>query len=159
MSIEIIETKFNTDFNNFIINDFIIDEEDTKCVFSDENIPKYFFKKPTLLISIIELNEDKYTKLVSSFTILENKINEKSEWKLIKKIDIDLCNLLILDMNTKDLDNWLEKCISSKDLYNIESDGKISINTGFGPGVYNLMGNFYEERLNALRIEFIKEHI
>ena len=159
MSIEIIETKFETDFINFIVNDFIIDTEDAKHLFSNNDISKFTFKKPTLLISVIELNEGRYKKLVSSFTILENKINEKSEWKLIKKIDIDLCNLLILDENATGLDDWLEKCITSKDLYNIEPDGKININTGFGPGVYNLMGNFYEDKLNALRIEFIKENI
>ena len=146
MSIEIIETKFEIDFNNFIVNDFVIDTEDVNHLFSNNDISKFTLKKPTLLISIIELNEGKYKKLVSSFTILENKINEKSEWKLIKKIDIDLCNLLILDenTNTKGLDDWLEKCILSKDLYDmLDNNFVINYNIFLSLMTYDLSRKYF----------------
>ena len=159
MSIVTVENKFPDSLLNFFVSDFVIDIDDATTVFNKMN--KYTMYNPVIKINLINLEEK--GKLVSSFTLYNKELfNEYDEFTLIDKLEIDNCQVLLLsENNLKDstLDDWLEKCISIKELYNIEPDGKMCITSGFGPGVYKLMGIKSGEEVIALRMEFIKEKI
>jgi hypothetical protein len=57
------------------------------------------------------------------------------------------------------VDDWLENCITMKELYNISENGKICITSGFCPGIYRLNGQKNGDELIALKMEFIKEQV
>ena len=115
-------------------------------------------------INIIELDYGKKT-FVSSFTILnKNMLNvfEGGDWVLFDKLEVENCQILILNEDNlvdNKLDEWLENCITMKELYNITDDGKICLTSGFGPGIYKLNGQKSGDELVAIKIEFIKEHV
>jgi len=171
MSITTIVKEFSNDFNNFFISDYIIDKDDVNFIFNSNSIKKYSIKNPMCKINIIELNmsenlskEDKKT-FVSSFTILnKNMLNnfEGGKWEIFDKLEIENCQILILNEDNLDnnqLDDWLEYCITMKELYNVSDDGKICLTSGFGPGIYKLIGQKIDDDLVAIKIEFIKEYV
>jgi hypothetical protein len=163
MSITSVENKFTSDLNNFIISDFIIDSQDALTIFPKLN--KYSIKNTTIRINIIKLEEDKNDR-VSSFMLfnkdLFNQEIKDEEYVILEKIEVDNCQIVIINEDKlfdDTLDDWLENCISSKELYYVSEDGKICITSGFGPGVYRLMGYFKDNELVSLKIEFIKEKV
>ena len=163
MSITSVENKFTSDLNNFIISDFIIDSQDALNIFPKLN--KYSIKNTTIRINIIKLEEDKNDR-VSSFMLfnkdLFNQEIKDEEYVILEKIEVDNCQIVIINEDKlfdDELDDWLENCISSKELYYVSEDGKICITSGFGPGVYRLMGYFKDNELVSLKIEFIKEKV
>lgn len=159
MSIVTVENKFPDTLLNFFVSDFVIDAGDATTIFN--KMKKYTIYNPVIKINVINLEEK--GNLVSSFTLYNKELfNEDGEFTLIDKLEIDNCQVLLLGenkLNDTTLDEWLEKCISIKELYNVEPDGKMCITSGFGPGVYNLMGIKVGEEVIALRMEFIKEKI
>jgi hypothetical protein len=163
MSITSVENKFTSDLNNFIISDFIIDSQDALNIFPKLN--KYSIKNTAIRINIIKLEEDKNDR-VSSFMLfnkdLFNQEIKDEEYVILEKIEVDNCQIVIINEDKlfdDELDDWLENCISSKELYYVSEDGKICITSGFGPGVYRLMGYFKDNELVSLKIEFIKEKV
>ena len=162
MSITTIVKQFSCDFTNFFVSDYIIDKDDVNIIFN--SIQKYSIKNPMIKINIIELDYGKKT-FVSSFTILnKNMLNvfEGGEWLVFDKIEVENCQILIMnEYNLIDnkLDEWLENCITMKELYNITDDGKICLTSGFGPGIYKLNGQKSGDELVAIKMEFIKEHV
>jgi hypothetical protein len=163
MSITSVENKFTSDLNNFIISDFIIDSQDALNIFPKLN--KYSIKNTSIRINIIKLEEDKNDR-VSSFMLfnkdLFNQEIKDEEYVILEKIEVDNCQIVIINEDKlfdDELDDWLENCISSKELYYVSEDGKICITSGFGPGVYRLMGYFKDNELVSLKIEFIKEKV
>ena len=46
-----------------------------------------------------------------------------------------------------------------KELYNVTDEGKICLTSGFGPGIYKLIGQRKGDELIAIKMEFIKEHV
>lgn len=163
MSITSVENKFTSELNNFIISDFIIDSHDAINIFPKLN--KYSIKNTSIKINVIKLEEDKNYR-VSSFTIfnkeLFNELVENSDFELLDKIEVDNCQIVILNEDKlfdDKLDDWLENCISIKELYDVTEDGKICITSGFGPGVYSLLGYKKNNELIAVKIEFIKEKV
>ena len=172
MSITTIVKQFSHDFTNFFVSDYIIDKDDVNIIFN--SIQKYSIKNPMIKINIIELDYGKKT-FVSSFTILnKNMLNifEGGEWVLFDKLEVENCQILILNednlvdnqldnnhLNNNKLDEWLENCIIMKELYNITDDGKICLTSGFGPGIYKLIGQKSGDELVAIKMEFIKEHV
>jgi hypothetical protein len=160
-TITTIEKLFNINFNNFIIADFIIDADDVNKHFNDVNNFKLSFVNPTLKLNIIKFDEDKNHR-VSSFTLYEKDLQENIEWEPYQKIDIDYCKIIVLNeehLKNEDLDDWLENCISLRELYKVEDDGRICFFSGFGPGVYNLLCKKSEDKIFAVKIEFIKEKV
>jgi len=156
-----IEKEFIFDFNNFIITDFSNDAENLQTIFNNKDTLKFSFIKPTLRFNILKLDDNKYKNILSNFIIFDKNYSENNnEWKLIQKIDIEFCSLLILNepaIEIESLDTWLQKCISSKELYNFEQD-KIYLTSGFGPGIYKLMGVYDDSnKIIALKMEFVKE--
>jgi hypothetical protein len=162
MSITTIVKQFSCDFTNFFVSDYIIDKDDVNIIFN--SIQKYSIKNPMIKINIIELDYGKKT-FVSSFTILnKNMLNvfEGGEWMVFDKLEVENCQILILNEDNlvdNKLDEWLENCITMKELYNITDDGKICLTSGFGPGIYKLNGQKSGDDLVAIKIEFIKEHV
>ena len=162
MSITTIVKQFSCDFTNFFVSDYIIDKDDVNIIFN--SIQKYSIKNPIIKINIIELDYGKKT-FVSSFTILnKNMLNvfEGGDWVLFDKLEVENCQILILNEDNlvdNKLDEWLENCITMKELYNITDDGKICLTSGFGPGIYKLNGQKSGDELVAIKIEFIKEHV
>jgi len=155
-----IEKIFNINFNNFFISDFIIDSDDAIKYANNDNNTKYSFVNPTLKINIIKFDEEANSR-ISSFTLFEKAV-EDTEWNLLQKLEVDYCMVLILNednLKNKDLDDWLESCISLKELYKVEDDGRICLYSGFGPGVYKLLCKKENDKIVALKIEFIKENI
>jgi len=160
MSIQTITKTFNINFTNLIISDFIIDSEDTNVIFNNDNTKKFTLETPTIKVNIIKFDEDKHYRL-SSFVLFEKELQENIEWETIQKIEVDYCMILILNednLKNTDLDDWLEKCIILKELYKIEDDGRICLYSGFGPGEYKLLGSKTNDKITALKIEFIKEN-
>ena len=160
-TITTIEKLFNINFNNFIITDFIIDTDDVNKHFSDANNLKLSFVNPILRLNIIKFEDDKHHR-VSSFTLYEKDLQENIEWEPFQKIDIDFCKVLILNedhLKNPNLDEWLENCITLKELFQTEDDGRICFYSGFGPGVYNLLCKKTDDKIFAVRIEFIKEKV
>lgn len=157
MSITSLNKNFNKEFKNFIICDFVIDSDDAKIVYNSSN-NKFNFMKPVLKINIIKFDEDVH-KRISSFVLSDGDL-EESSWELIDKIEIDACQLLILpeDVINDELDNWLESNIKMNELYKVEEDGRICLISGFGPGVYRLMGIKNNDIYKAIKMEFIKEN-
>lgn len=162
MSITTIVKQFSCDFTNFFVSDYIIDKDDVNIIFN--SIQKYSIKNPMIKINIIELDYGKKT-FVSSFTILnKNMLNifEGGEWLVFDKIEVENCQILIMNESNlidNKLDEWLENCITMKELYNITDDGKICLTSGFGPGIYKLNGQKSGDELVAIKMEFIKEHV
>jgi len=162
MSITTIVKQFSCDFTNFFVSDYIIDKDDVHIIFN--SIQKYSIKNPMIKINIIELDYGKKT-FVSSFTILnKNMLNvfEGGEWVVFDKLEVENCQILILNEDNlvdNKLDEWLENCITMKELYNITDDGKICLTSGFGPGIYKLIGQKSGNDLVAIKMEFIKEHV
>lgn len=162
MSITTIDKQFSCDFTNFFVSDYIIDKDDVNIIFN--SIQKYSIKNPIIKINIIELDYGKKT-FVSSFTILnKNMLNvfEGGEWLVFDKLEVENCQILILNEDNlvdNKLDEWLENCITMKELYNITDDGKICLTSGFGPGIYKLIGQKSGDDLVAIKMEFIKEHV
>lgn len=162
MSITTIVKQFSCDFTNFFVSDYIIDKDDVNIIFN--SIQKYSIKNPMIKINIIELDYGKKT-FVSSFTILnKNMLNvfEGGEWMVFDKLEVDNCQILILNEDNlvdNKLDEWIENCITMKELYNITDDGKICLTSGFGPGIYKLNGQKSGDELVAIKMEFIKEHV
>jgi len=163
-SITTIEKLFNLNFNNFIIADFIIDADDVKKYMNDTNNTKFSLINPILKINVIKFQEEANSR-VSSFILGEKEfvLGEKEfVWTVLQKIEVDYCMILILNednLKNKELDDWLESCISLKELYKIEDDGRICMYSGFGPGVYKLLCKKVNDKIVALKIEFIKENI
>lgn len=154
-----IEKLFNINFNNFIIADFIIDTDDVNKYVKDTNNLKFSFSNPLLKINIIKFEEEENNR-VSSFTLCENDLELITEWEPLQKIEVDYCMLLILNednLKNKELDDWLEHCISLKELYKVEDDGRICLYSGFGPGIYKLLCKKVDEKIVGLKIEFIRE--
>ena len=162
MSITTIVKQFSCDFTNFFVSDYIIDKDDVNIIFN--SIQKYSIKNPMIKINIIELDYGKKT-FVSSFTILnKNMLNvfEGGDWVLFDKLEVENCQILILNEDNlvdNKLDEWIENCITMKELYNITDDGKICLTSGFGPGIYKLNGQKSGDELVAIKMEFIKEHV
>lgn len=162
MSITTVENKFASELTNFIISDFIIDSQDALNIFPKLN--KYSIRNTTIRINVIKLDEDKNHR-VSSFILFNKDLFKETlddEYVLLDKIEVDNCQLVIINEDKlfdDNLDDWLEKCITNKDLYDVTEDGKICITSGFGPGVYRLMGNYKDTELVSLKIEFIKEKV
>ena len=155
-----IEKLFNVNFNNFIIADFIIDSDDATKYANNTNNMKFSLVNPTLKINIIKFEEESNSR-VSSFTLYEKEL-EDTEWEMLQKIEIDYCMVLILNednLKNKDLDDWLESCISLKELYRVEDDGRICLYSGFGPGVYKLLCKRAADKIVGFKIEFIKETV
>ena len=155
-----IEKLFNVNFNNFIIADFIIDSDDATKYANNTNNMKFSLVNPTLKINIIKFEEESNSR-VSSFTLYEKEL-EDTEWEMLQKIEIDYCMVLILNednLKNKDLDDWLESCISLKELYRVEDDGRICLYSGFGPGVYKLLCKKADDKIVGFKIEFIKETV
>lgn len=167
MSITTVENKFSQDFTNFFVSDFIIDKDDVNSVF--ESLTKYSIKNPMIKINVINLEEEDEKKdktyRVSSFMIFNKEMLDKIEtdkWEILQKIEVDNCQIVVLNEDKlfdEQLDDWLENCISMKELYNVTEDGKICITSGFGPGIYRLIGQKSENELVAIKMEFIKETI
>jgi hypothetical protein len=161
MSITTVEHDFGFTLENIIITDFIIDSDDLHVIYPSLN--KYTIKNSKLKINIIQF-DDKVNR-VSSFTIIDNSVkysDEELEKVELEKIEIDYCVVLILSeqsLTDKNLDNWLEKCIDLKELYQIEPNGNMYISSGFGPGIYKLIGLKINNELIGIKIEFIKENI
>ena len=164
MSITTIVKQLSNDFNNFFIYDFIIDKDDVNFIFNSNSIKKYSIKNPICKINIINLDYKKNT-FVSSFTIVNKDMVpnfEGCEWEFLENIEVENCQILILNedkLNDVNLDDWLENCITMKELYNVSEDGKICITSGFGPGIYRLNGQKNGDELIAINMEFIKEHV
>jgi hypothetical protein len=162
MSITTVENKFSQDFTNFFVSDFMIDKDDVNTVF--DSLTKYSIKNPMIKINVINLEEDKNPR-VSSFMIFNKEMLDKIEidkWEILQKLEVDNCQIVVLNEDKlfdEQLDDWLEKCISMKELYNVSEDGKICITSGFGPGIYRLIGQKSENELVAIKMEFIKETI
>jgi hypothetical protein len=163
MSITSVENKFLSDLNNFIISDFIIDSHYALKLFPKLN--KYSIKNTSIKINVIKLEEDRHHR-VSSFTIfnkeLFNELIEDKDFELLEKIEVDNCQIVILNEDKlfdEKLDDWLEKCIFIKEIYDVTEDGKICITSGFGPGVYSLLGYKKDDELVAVKMEFIKEKV
>lgn len=162
MSITTVENKFSHNFTNFFVSDFIIDKDDANAIF--DSIKKYSIKNPMIKINVIKLEEDKNPR-VSSFMIINKELDEKldnEKWEILEKLEVDNCQIVVLNEDKlfdEHLDDWLENCISMKELYNVTEDGKICITSGFGPGVYRLIGQKHEDELVAIKMEFIKENI
>lgn len=160
MSITCVENKFTKDFNNFVISDFMIDSDDFTNVFPD--LQKYSIKNTAIKINVIKFEDDKNHR-VSSVTLFNKELfTEENEWVLLEKIEVDNCQIIILNEDKLDdnkLEDWLESCITMKDLYNVTEDGKVCVTSGFGPGVYRLMGFKINDELVAVRMEFIKEKV
>jgi hypothetical protein len=162
MSITTVENKFSQDFTNFFVSDFIIDRDDVNAVFN--SIKKYSIKNPMIKINVIQLEEEKNHR-VSSFTILNKELLDKIEtdkWEILEKLEVDNCQIIVLNEDKlfdEQLNDWLENCISMKELYNVTEDGKICITSGFGPGVYRLIGQKFDDELVAIKMEFIKEQL
>ena len=155
-----IEKLFNVNFNNFIIADFIIDSDDATKYANNTNNMKFSLVNPTLKINIIKFEEESNSR-VSSFTLYEKELDD-TEWEMLQKIEIDYCMVLILNednLKNKDLDDWLESCISLKELYRVEDDGRICLYSGFGPGVYKLLCKKADDKIVGFKIEFIKETV
>lgn len=155
-----IEKLFNVNFNNFIIADFIIDSDDATKYANNTNNMKFSLVNPTLKINIIKFEEEANSR-VSSFTLYEKELDD-TEWEMLQKIEIDYCMVLILNednLKNKDLDDWLESCISLKELYRVEDDGRICLYSGFGPGVYKLLCKKADDKIVGFKIEFIKETV
>ena len=150
-------------FNNFIIADFMIDADDVNKYVKDDSNLKFSLSNPTLKINVIKFNEEKNSR-VSSFILYDKEfvLQETIEWELLQKIEVDYCMILILNednLKNKELDDWLEKCISLKELYKVEEDGRICLYSGFGPGIYKLLCKKIDGKICALKMEFIKETI
>lgn len=162
MPITSVVKSFSRDFTNFFVSDFLIDKDDVNIIF--ETIQKYSIKNPMIKINIIDL-ENNIKPHVSSFTILNKDmlhIFEGGEWELFEKIEVENCLILILNEDQLDdihLDDWLENCITMKELYNVSENGKICITSGFCPGIYKLNGQKNGDELIALKMEFIKEQV
>ena len=155
-----IEKLFNVNFNNFIIADFIIDSDDATKYANNTNNMKFSLVNPTLKINIIKFEEESNSR-VSSFTLYEKELDD-TEWEMLQKIEIDYCMVLILNednLKNKDLDDWLESCISLKELDRVEDDGRICLYSGFGPGVYKLLCKKADDKIVGFKIEFIKETV
>ncbi len=153
---QLIEKKFDIDFNNSICIDFVIVSEDASLIFNKNDTLKVSLKTPTLIMDIVKFEVDK-NKRLASFTLYENELPKS--WELIHKLEVDYCMVLILieeHLNQSELDDWLEKCISLKELYNIEPDGKMCLSSGFGPGIYKLLGSKIDNKIVGIKIEFIK---
>lgn len=168
MSITTINKKFNKDFNNFFICDFVIDTDDAKKVFqSYDNKLKFTFSNPNLKINIIKFDEDVHQRVSTfiisddSFVLNDDTFNNKEEWELIEDLEIENCQVLILteELINGELDEWLESCIKMEQLYKVEEDGRICLLSGFGPGYYNLYGIKKDDKYVACKMEFIKEKI
>jgi hypothetical protein len=157
MSITSLNKTFNKKFTNFIICDFVIDSDDAKKMF-DSSMYTFNFEEPTIKINIIKFDDDKHHR-ISSFILYDKELKENN-WELIEKIEIDNCQVLILpeDIINSELDDWLESNIKMNELYKIEDDGRICLLSGFGPGVYRLMGIKNNDKYTSLKMEFIKEN-
>ena len=68
---QIIEKKFDIDFNNSICIDFVIDSEDASLIFNKNDTLKVSLKTPTIIMDIVKFEEDK-NKRLASFTLYEN---------------------------------------------------------------------------------------
>jgi hypothetical protein len=167
-SITTIEKLFNINFNNFIIADFMIDADDVNKYVKDDTNLKFSFSNPTLKINVIKFNEEKNSRVSSfvlydkEFIIYDKEFVETIEWELLQKIEVDYCMILILNednLKNNELDDWLEKCISLKELYKVEDDGRMCLYSGFGPGIYKLLCKKIDGKICALKIEFIKETV
>lgn len=167
-SITTIEKLFNINFNNFIIADFMIDADDVNKYTQNDSNLKFSLSNPTLKINVIKFNEEKNSRVSSfilydkEFVLCNKESDETIEWELLQKIEVDYCMILILNednLKNNELDDWLEKCISLKELYKIEDDGRICLYSGFGPGIYKLLCKKIDGKIGALKIEFIKETI
>ena len=189
MSITTIVKQFSNDFNNFFISDYIIDKDDVNIIFNSiqkYSIKNPMIKINIIELNMSEnvMKEDKKT-FVSSFTILNKNmlhVFEGGKWELFDKLEIENCQILILNednLNNNQLDNnqldnnqldnnqldnnqldeWLENCITMKELYNVTDEGKICLTSGFGPGIYKLIGQRKGDELIAIKMEFIKEHV
>jgi hypothetical protein len=160
MSITSVENKFSSDFTNFVVSDFMIDSEDFSTAFPE--LQKYSIKNTAIKINVIKFEEEKNHR-VSSVTIFNKELfTEANEWQLLEKIEVDNCQIVILNedkLQDNSLEDWLESCISMKELYNVSDDGKVCITSGFGPGIYRLMGFKMNDELVAIRLEFIKEKV
>jgi hypothetical protein len=164
MSIVVVENTFKNDLEDFFISDFILDSEDVIKVVQNTSLNLYSIKNPKIKINVIKLVEYPNHK-VSSFIISKNDFNDNDtlDWKLLEKIEIDNCLILLLSKeHTKldSLDEWLDECRTMRELYNVIDDGRICISSGFGPGIYSLYGikNEHEE-LIAIKMIFIKETV
>jgi hypothetical protein len=162
-TITTIEKLFNINFNNFIIADFIIDADDASKYINDTKNMKFSLVNPTLKINVIKFEEEKNSR-VSSFILCDKDfvLQEPIEWEPLQKIEVDYCMILILNednLKNKDLDDWLDKCISLKELYKVEDDGRICLYSGFGPGIYKLLCKKENDKILALKIEFIIENV
>ena len=159
MSIIPVENKLANDFNNFIVSDFMIDLDDFNAIFKKS--PKYSIKNTSIKINVIKLEDERYR--VSSVLLFNKDLfTELCTFDLLEKIEVDHCQIVILNedkLNDTTMDDWLENCISMKELYNVSPDGKICISSGFGVGIYKLMGCKMNDELVAIKIEFIKEHV
>lgn len=163
MSIQVVENSFKNDLEDLIISDFIIDTDDVNTTFKKENLNLYSIKNPKIKINIIKLDGDPNHR-VSSFIISKNNFvdSDNLEWKLLEKVEIDYCLVLLLSKNhlkLDSLDDWLEECRLMKEIYNVTEDGRICITSGFGPGVYSLYGIKEQEEIVAIKMTFIKEKI
>ena len=162
MSITQVENIFKNDLQDLLLSDFIIDSEDVNKVFQSSSLNLYTIKNPMIKINVIKLEEEKNHR-ISSFTISQKDFiyQNDMEWKLLKKIEIDCCLLLLLTKEhakLNSLDDWLDECRQMKELYNVNEDGRMCITSGFGPGVYSLFGikDSNNETL-AIKMTFIKE--
>lgn len=159
MSIETVPINLNGELGKCLISDFIIDSDDVKMCFANDEV--FNFSTPKISINKILLEDNK--ERLSSITILNSNIDNPN-WVNYKKMEIDNCSLLFISEKTLDhsdeLNEWLEKCISSKELYSIFDKGALYIQSGFGPGVYSLMVVRDDNNIiNGLYMEFIKEKI
>jgi hypothetical protein len=154
-----VENKLTNDLNNFIISDFMIDLDDFNAIF--KNSTKYSIKNTSIKINVIKLEDERYR--VSSVLLFNKDLfTELCTFDLLEKIEVDHCQIVILNedkLNDTTMDDWLESCISMKELYNVLNDGKICISSGFGVGIYRINGSYVNDELVAIKIEFIKESI
>lgn len=159
MSFVSYEKQFDSPFINLVVFDFVIDSGDFALIF--DSLKKYNFTEPILKINTVELEEIK-NKWVSGFTLHEKTADLSGNWELVENIEVDNGQILILNeshIEDEILDDWLEKCITTKDFYEIENDGKICIKSGFGPGAYKVLATKTDDKVVGLKIEFIKEKI
>lgn len=152
-----IKLDYNPLFNEFIINDFINDIDSIDYLL--ENDEKFKFENPEISINTITF-DDKLTK-TSSFTIKES--NEEVNWTEYKVLDIGSCAVLIVSelakQNIEKFDEWLSSCYTNNQTNVLYKDGALYIESGFGPGEYALMVSYNNDKINGIRMEFIKEHI